>query len=79
MTTERKRRSFTPEFRTDGVALVAEQGCSIAKAAQAVGNSENKLRCWRKALDQGTGGARPNGKERTELARLRQENKELRI
>ncbi|WP_419607096.1 transposase [Thiolapillus sp.] len=46
MTTEKKRRRFTPEFKKDAVALVTEQGYSIAKAAQAVDTSENNLRRW---------------------------------
>ncbi|WP_419586637.1 transposase, partial [Thiolapillus sp.] len=29
MTTEKKRRRFTPEFKKDAVALVTEQGYSI--------------------------------------------------
>ena len=44
MTTERKRRKFTPEFKRDAVARVTEQGYSLAKASQAVDTSENNLR-----------------------------------
>ena len=43
MTTEKTRRKFTPDFKKDAVALVTEQGYSIAKAAQAVDTSENNL------------------------------------
>jgi transposase len=53
MTTERKRRRFSPEFKKDAVALVTEQGYSVAKAAQAVDVSENNLRRWMKELEQG--------------------------
>ena len=38
--TQRKRRRFTPEFKQEAVALVTEQGYSIARAAQAVGTRE---------------------------------------
>lgn len=44
MTTERKRRRFTPEFKKDAVALVTEQGYSPTKAAQAVDVNANNLR-----------------------------------
>lgn len=79
MTSERKRRRFSPDFKKDAVALVTEQGYSVAKAAQAVGVSENNLRRWKKELEQETSGERLNTDERAELARLRRENKELRM
>ena len=52
MTSERKRRRFTPEFKKDALALVTGQGSSIAKAAQAADTSENNLRRWKKELAQ---------------------------
>ena len=79
MTTERKRRRFTPEFKKDAVALVTEQGYSIAKVAQAVDTSENNLRRWKKELEQEARGERLPAEERAELVRLRRENKELRM
>ena len=79
MTTERTRRRFTPEFKKDAVALVTEQGYSIAKAAQAVDTSENNLRRWKKELEQEASGERLNADERAELARLKREVKELRM
>ena len=79
MTIEKKRRKFTPDFKKDAVTLVTEQGYSISKAAQAVDVGENNLRRWRKELDQEASGARLNADERAELARLRRENKELRM
>ena len=79
MTTERKRRTFTPEFKKDAVALVTEQGYSIAKAAQAVDTSENNLRRWKIELARKASGERLNADERAELARLRREYKELRM
>lgn len=79
MATERTRRRFTPEFKKDAVALITEQGYSIVKAAQAVDVSENNLRRWKKELEQEVSGDRLNADERSELARLRRENKELRM
>ena len=79
MATETKRRRFTPEFKKDAVALITEQGYSVAKAAQAVDVSENNLRRWKKELAQEATGERLNADERAELARLRREVKELRM
>lgn len=76
---ERTRRKFTLEFKKDAVGLVIEQGYSVAKAAQAVGVNENNLRRWKKELAQESTGERLNSDERIELARLRRENKELRM
>ncbi|WP_419609732.1 transposase, partial [Thiolapillus sp.] len=70
---------FTPEFKKDVVALVTEQGYSIAKAAQAVDTSENNLRRWKKELEQEAQGDRLTAEERAELVRLRRENKERRM
>ena len=79
MTTEKKRRKFTPEFKKDAVALVTEQGYSYAKAALAVDTSENNLRRWKKELELEASGESLAADERAELKRLRRENKELRL
>lgn len=79
MATEITRRRFTPEFKKDAVALVAEQGYTVAKAARAVDVNENNLRRWKKELEQEATGERLNADERAELSRLRRENKELRM
>ncbi len=79
MTTENKRRKFTPEFKKEAVGLVTEQGYSIAKAAQAVDTSENNLRRWKNELEQEAKGERLSADERAELAQLRREVKALRM
>lgn len=61
------------------MVLLIEHGYSIAKATQAVNTSENNLRRWRKELEQEAGGVRLSPDECAELARLRQEVKELRM
>jgi transposase len=43
---KRPRRSFTDEFKRDAVNLVAVEGYSFHRAAQAVGVSSNSLRGW---------------------------------
>ena len=43
---KRPRRSFTEDFKRDAVNLVAVEGYSFNRAAQAVGVSSNSLRGW---------------------------------
>jgi len=79
MTAAKNRKQFTPEFKRETVALIIEQGYSIAKAAQAVGTNENNVRRWKAELEAEATGERLNSDERAELVRLRRENKELRL
>ena len=79
MTTVRQRRRFDEELKKEAVALVTEQRYSVAKAAEAVGTSENNLRRWKKEFEKEASGERLSSDERAELARLRRENKELRM
>ena len=43
---QRKRNSFSPEFKQEAVNLIAKQGYTVRAAAQAVGVSEASLRQW---------------------------------
>jgi len=47
----RTRRTYTPEFKTEAVKLVTEQGYSVAEAARSLGLSDNLLRNWKQALE----------------------------
>ena len=77
----RTRRTYTPEFKTEAVKLVTEQGYSIAEAARSLGLSDNLLRSWKLALEAKGEDAFPGpGKLpaiEEELRRLRAENKRL--
>jgi transposase len=77
----RKRRTYTPEFKTEAVKLVTEQGYSVAEAARSLGLGETLLRNWKHALDtQGEQAFPGQGKlppVAEELRRLRAENKRL--
>src|SRR3954463_5115476 len=77
----RTRRTYTPEFKTEAVKLVTEQGYSIAEAARSLGISENLIRNWKQALhnhaDQAFPGQGNLSAHEQELARLRAENKRL--
>ena len=78
----RPRRSFTDEFKAGAVALVLKEGRSIASVAKDLDLVPSALGAWVKQ-------ARADGKEglpgvlttyeKEELARLRKENRELRM
>jgi len=72
-----QKRRFSPEFKKEAVALVIEQGYTIAKAAASLGVSSKTLRTWvADTRHRGEGGLSED--ERAELKRLRKENRELR-
>jgi transposase len=78
----RARRAFSEEFRAGAVRLVLEEGKSAGAVARDLDLTESALRAWvaRARAD------RTKGKsgglttlEREELARLRKENRQLRL
>jgi len=79
----KKRRNYTPEFKTEAVKLVTEQGYSVAEAARSLGIHETLLRSWRQALEaQGDQAFPGHGKLpaiEEELRRLKAENKRLQM
>ena len=76
----RARRSFPREFKADAVALVLDEGRSIASVARALGIGASSLGGWvRQArVDRGEREGLTTT-ERTELAQLRRENSQLRM
>ncbi len=78
----RKQRTFPPEFKAGAVRLVVEEGKTAAEVARDLDLSHSVLCGWiRQAkIDGGKG---PPGAmtsiEKEELARLRKENRELRM
>ncbi len=78
----RKRRRHSEEFKREAVKLVTEGGYTNAEAARSLGINENLLRNWRHKYS-------PEEKtmeikdvketEAQELARLREENRRLRM
>ena len=76
----RARRSFPREFKADAVALVLDEGRSVASVARALGIGATSLGSWvRQArVDRGEREGLTTG-ERAELARLRRENAQLRM
>jgi transposase len=70
-----KRRKFDAEFRAGAVRIVTETGKPIAQVAQDLGINETTLASWVSRVRR-AGGAETVG-ESEELARLRQENAQL--
>jgi transposase len=79
---KRNRRKFEPEFKTEAVRLVLEEGRTINAVAKSLGIYSSSLSDWvRQAeIDRGKG---PPGALKTEeleeLRRLRKENRELKV
>ena len=78
----RKRRKFTEEQKEQAVALVKENDGNVAKTARELDLTESALRAWVKQAEIDAGGG-PAGSlttdEKAELARLRRENRRLRM
>ncbi|MFC3123069.1 transposase [Agaribacter flavus] len=77
--TKRKNRSYTTEYKQETVALVTEQGYSVARAAASLGITDKLLYNWKAKFEAEQSGASLSADERAELVRLRKENKELRM
>ena len=77
---KRKRRSFTPEQKSEAVKIVQDSGKSVTAVASELGLPASSLRTWVKqaAIDAGQG---PEGaltsEEKAEVSRLRREVKRL--
>ncbi len=79
MTKKKKRREFTREFKAEAVKLVHEQGLTRSRVARDLGVSESMVGRWVKQVEHEM---RPGGlttEERSELKRLRRENKVIRM
>ena len=78
----RPRRKFSEEFRAGAVRLVLDEGKTAGAVARELDLTESALRGWvARALADRTKG-KSGGlttAEREELARLRKENRELRL
>ncbi len=77
--TTRQRRNYPEDFKRDAVALVTEQGYSIAEAARSLDVGANLLGRWKREYEAQARGETLDQDEREELKRLRRENRELRM
>lgn len=77
----RERRGFSPEFKTGAVRLVLDEGKTIGAVARELDLTPSSLGAWvRQArADRTKGKTGLTSEERTELARLRKEVRELRM
>jgi transposase len=79
---KRQRRSFTDEFKAEAVKLVLNEGKTVAQAAKDLDLTPSSLGHWveQARADRGksTRGTLTT-EEKEELARLRKENRELRL
>lgn len=74
----RSRPPYPEEFRAEAIALVKSGGESVAQIAKDLGISDQTLRNW--VVQDDVDGGRNNGvssDERSELGRLRKENRVL--
>ena len=78
MSEKRTNRKYSAEFKEEAVALVTEQGYSVAQAAQSLGIRSNQLYLWKQKLAEQNSDHALSPDEKTELQRLRKENKRLR-
>ena len=77
----RPRRQFTDDFKASAVRLVLEEGKTVGAAARDLDLTETALREWvrRAQADRSHGRTGLTTSEREELARLRKENRQLRL
>lgn len=75
------KRRFTREFKVSAVKLVSEQGYSVPEAAKSLGVDPGSIRGWLKKFgsEAGNGATGSEGAIKSELRRLREENKRLRL
>ena len=78
---ERRRRSFTAEFKAEIVELCGRGDRSVGQVARDFDLTETAVREWVKQAERDAGARRDGGlttEERRELSELRRENRRLR-
>ena len=77
----RPRRSFTEEFKEGAVGLVLDEGRSLTKVASDLDLTRSALKAWvdQARANRSKGKSGLTSEERAELARLRKENRDLRM
>ena len=79
---ERKRRSFTPEYKAEVVGLIRDGGKAASSVARDLGLTESAVRRWvlQSETDAGCGAGKIlTTAERKELSQLRREIRQLRM
>jgi transposase len=77
----RARRAFTEEFKAGAVRLVLDEGRSLTAVATDLDLTRSALKLWvdQARADRSKGKSGLTSEERAELARLRKENRDLRM
>lgn len=79
MSQKKTQKSYSQVFKEEAVALVREQGYSVAEAARAVGVATSLLYKWKDNIEAQQSGQSLSANEREELKQLRKEVKTLRM
>jgi len=79
MNQKRQYKTYTKAFKEEAVALVNDQGYTVPEAAQSLGIRANLLYGWKQQFEDKQSGAVLADDERSELMKLRKENKQLRM
>jgi transposase len=69
------RGTYPPEFKLRAVAMMTDQGLSVAEVARQLGVSESRLHEWKKAVREKGTAAFPGAGHQTQLE---EENRRLR-
>ncbi len=75
----RKHRRHSEEFKREAVKLVLDEQLSVAEAARNLGIHPNLLRNWKQRIESENEDTSLTEDERMEVARLRAENRRLRM
>ncbi len=79
MNQKRVYKSCPQAFKEEAVGLVTDQGYSVAEAAKSLGIRANQFYGCKTKIEASKQDGALSADERTELRRLRRENKHLRI
>ena len=77
MTTKRVKKTYTTEFKEETVSLVLDQGYTVTEAANSLGVTTKVIYNWKQKIEDQKSGKLLSDDERTELIKLRKENKRL--
>ena len=76
----RVRRTFTPEFKRDAVALVTREGKTVSEVARNLGIARSLLQRWIEQLADRDAAGNPrkaSGRDTEEMRRLRKELRDV--
>lgn len=76
---KRTNKQYPTEFKEEAVALIHEQGYSVSEAAESLGIGTSLLYKWKEKVEAQREVNAISEDERSELKRLRAENKTLRM